>query len=102
MRQPARYSPISTHYIPIGRIITAGGLAAVIKYYDSLGQEFSDSIRDISRQTEKLRKLINFTFTRHDRYNLPECRLTAIEGHLRKRVSQLINLANGRTKGVKS
>ena len=46
-----------------------------------------------SRQTEKLRKILTFKFTRHPKLNLPEGHLSAIEKHLRKRASQLINLA---------
>jgi len=44
------------------------------------------------RQTEKLRKMLNFTFTRHPKINLPEEHLAAVEKHLRKRASQLIGL----------
>ncbi|MDR3240020.1 MAG: XRE family transcriptional regulator [Clostridiales bacterium] len=46
-----------------------------------------------ARQTEKLRKMLNFTFLRHPRLNLPEEHLAAIEKHLRKRASQLIHLS---------
>jgi hypothetical protein len=46
-----------------------------------------------ARQVEKLRKLINFSFMRHPKLNLPEEHLTAIEKHLRKRASQLIGLS---------
>jgi hypothetical protein len=45
-----------------------------------------------ARQIEKLRKVLNFSFTRHPKLNLPEEHLAAIEKHLRKRASQLINL----------
>lgn len=44
-----------------------------------------------SRQIEKLRKMANFTFTRHPKLNLPH--LTAVEKHLRRRASQLIGLS---------
>lgn len=47
------------------------------------------------RQIEKLRKMLNFTFTRHPKLNLPEEHLSAIEKHLRKRASQLIGLQSG-------
>jgi hypothetical protein len=39
------FTDIDTAFIPIGRIVTSGGLAAVVKYYDELG--FGDSIRDM-------------------------------------------------------
>ena len=43
-------------------------------------------------QTEQLRKLIGFKFRRHPSINLPEWRLDAIEKHLQKRVTQLLNV----------
>ena len=164
------FTDINTSYVPIGRIVRTGGLAAVIKYYDELGENFSDSIRDIlvfdaltynedrhfgnfgllrdnhtgkitapapifdngislfsyampgdyanldeyaktrypvyggttfegicqsfmtSRQTEQLRKMLTYTFKRHPKINLPEEHVAAIETHLRKRASQLIDL----------
>ena len=45
-----------------------------------------------ARQVEKLRKMVNFSFKRHPKLNLPEEHLIAIERHLRKRVSLLIRL----------
>ena len=44
------------------------------------------------RQTEKLRKMFNFSFKRHPKLNLPDEHITAIEKHLRKRASQLVSL----------
>jgi hypothetical protein len=41
------FTDIDTAFIPIGRIVTSGGLAAVIKYYDALGGKFCDAIRDM-------------------------------------------------------
>lgn len=34
-------------FIPIGRIVTRGGIAAVRAYYESLGQEFVDALNDM-------------------------------------------------------
>jgi hypothetical protein len=45
-----------------------------------------------SRQTEKLRKVLQFSFERHPKLNLPESHVAAIERHLRKRALQLIGL----------
>ncbi|MDR1487256.1 MAG: XRE family transcriptional regulator [Deltaproteobacteria bacterium] len=170
------FTDIDTAYIPAGRIITSGGLKAVADYYDSLGQSFSDEIRDMlvfdaliyntdrhfgnfgvlrdsrsgsiiapapifdngmslfnyathdsfrdldeysktrlpayddvsyeaivktfvtQRQVEQLRKMINFKFTRHFQYNLPEERLVALENHLQKRMRQLLEIARVRDK----
>jgi len=51
-----------------------------------------------ARQVEKLRKILNFSFTRHPKLNLPEEHIIAIEKHLRKRVSQLIDLSKSKNK----
>ena len=45
-----------------------------------------------ARQIAKLRKLVNFKFTRHPKLNLPEEHISAIEKHMHKRASQLIAL----------
>lgn len=60
-----------------------------------VGTTFESICQEImtSRQTEKLRKVLKFSFTRHPKLNLPEEHLTAIEKHLRKRASHLIGLA---------
>jgi hypothetical protein len=161
------FTDIDTAFIPIGRIVKSGGISAVIKYYDDLGGEFADAVRDMlvfdalvynedrhfgnfgllrnnhtgkiiapapifdnglslfslamwddyknldeyaktrtpvyngttfegiceayitARQIEKLRKILEFSFTRHPKLNLPEEHIVAIEKHLRKRASQL-------------
>ena len=164
------FTDINTAFIPIGRIVKSGGISAIIKHYDNLGENFSDAVRDMlvfdaliynedrhfgnfgllrdnrtgkikapapifdnglslfalamkedyanldeyaktrstvytgtsfervcqgvmtSRQTEKLRKILNFSFKRHPKLNIPEEHLNAVEKHLRKRASQLIGL----------
>lgn len=43
-------------------------------------------------QASQLRKLIGFRFKRHKTLNLPEYRLKAIENHIQKRVTQLLEL----------
>jgi hypothetical protein len=166
------FTDINTAFIPIGRIVKAGGIDAVVKYYDGLGGKFADAVRDMlvfdaliynedrhfgnfgllrdnrtgeiiapapifdnglslfalampndyanlaeyaatrspvygnatfdgicrsyitARQTEKLRRLLNFSFKRHPKLNLPQMHLSAIEKHLRSRASQLIGLAS--------
>jgi hypothetical protein len=163
------FTDIDTAFIPIGRIVKSGGLDAVVRYYDELGGEFADAIRDMlvfdaliynedrhfgnfgllrdnhtgeitvpapvfdnglslfsfampsdyanldeyaktrstvysgttfericrtlitGRQKAMLRKMLNFSFTRHPKLNLPDEHLAAIEKHLQKRASQLID-----------
>jgi hypothetical protein len=43
-----------------------------------------------ARQAGKLRRMLNFSFERHPKLNLPEEHLAAIEKHLRSRASLLI------------
>lgn len=45
-----------------------------------------------SKQKSQLRKLLNFKFKRHPYINLPEERLTAIEKHLKHRVTELMSI----------
>ena len=35
---------INTAYVPIGRIVKTGGLAAVVKYYDELGTQTGEAL----------------------------------------------------------
>ena len=49
-----------------------------------------------SRQKSQLRKLLNFTFTRHPSINLPEERLTAIEAQISKRARELMSIPNSK------
>lgn len=49
-------------------------------------------------QLKQLRNLIGFKFERHEKYNLPEDRLIAIEKHIQIRVSQLIEFGRENTK----
>ena len=43
----ALFTDIDTAYIPIGRIVRTGGIAACLAYYDKLGPEFSEQIRSM-------------------------------------------------------
>lgn len=58
----------------------------------ALGGTYEEVVKEFitERQRAKLRKLINFKFTLHPRYNLPKARLKAIEKFLQKRVYQLL------------
>jgi hypothetical protein len=41
------FTDIDTAFIPIGRIVKTGGIAAVIRHYDGLGEKFAAAIRDM-------------------------------------------------------
>ena len=45
-----------------------------------------------NQEKKKLRKLINFKFERHSKYNLPAKRLKIIEGFIEKRVQMLLEI----------
>ena len=63
-------------------------LCPVYSNFDDIGRSFITP-----RQAEKLRKMANFSFTRHPKLNLPEEHLKSMEIFLRKRASQLIEIA---------
>ena len=48
-------------------------------------------------QIAQLRKMANFTFTRHKSINLPEDRLAKIEAYMRKRAVRLLALTRTRS-----
>ena len=43
----ALFTDIDTAYVPVGRIVRSGGIAACIAWYDGLGPEFSEQIRSM-------------------------------------------------------
>ena len=54
--------------------------------YDALVKEFLSD-----RQREELRKLINFKFKKHSKYNLPNARLKTIEAFIQTRVQEILD-----------
>ena len=165
------FTDIDTAFVPVGRIVTDGGIAVCLKYYKELGEVFYEHLKSMlvfdaviynedrhfgnfgvlrnnhtgevfapapvfdnglslfnfampedfnnleeyastrttpygvsfeaicsevigKKQLMQLRKLIGFKFKRHKTINLPEERLLAIEQHIQKRVTQLMNLPN--------
>ena len=41
------FTDIDTSFVPVGRIVKSGGLVAVVSYYDGLGTQYADAIRDM-------------------------------------------------------
>ena len=41
------FTDIDTAFIPIGRIVKSGGINAVVKYYDNLGEQYALAVRDM-------------------------------------------------------
>lgn len=58
------------------------------------GISFETVVKEVAgkKQAQQLRRLIGFQFHRHEKLNLPEERLTAIETHLQHRVRELLEL----------
>jgi hypothetical protein len=161
------FTDIDTSYVPIGRLVKEGGVRAVIKYFNELGDEYyqsvidmfvfdavicntdrhfgnygvlvdnktneikgfapifdnglslfnyamEDDLRDIiayaktrspatypdfvqfaketmgKRQKDMLRKLLEFKFKKHPRYNLDDKRIKIIENFIRYRAKELL------------
>ena len=62
--------------------------------YPAFGKSYEDVVKTFitDRQRAQLRKIINFHFKLHSRYNLPKNRLNIIEKHLQKRVRTLLDM----------
>ena len=58
------------------------------------GISFETVVKEVAgkKQAQQLRRLIGFQLHRHEKLNLPEERLTAIESHLQHRVRELLEL----------
>ena len=41
------FTNINTSFIPVGRLVKQGGITAVVEYYDGLGSEYADAVRDM-------------------------------------------------------
>lgn len=64
------------------------------------GVSFEDVCKEVmgSRQKAQLRRLLDFTFTRHPSINWPEERLTAVEKQLAARVRELMSIPISRSR----
>ena len=69
------------------RQYAASRLSAYDVPFDDLASAFMTA-----RQRKQLRKLADFTFARHTRYNLPAWRLKSLESFVRTRATELLNL----------
>ena len=164
------FTSIDMAYLPVGRLVTQGGLPAVTEYYERLGKPYDDALREMlvfdavicnvdrhfgnfgflidsrsnqimapaplfdhgnslfnfagtdcwereeeleeyaqtllpcvyddfigtakrmldAQMRQKLRKLLDFRFKKHSRYNLPEKRLRMIEVQIQKRARMIL------------
>ena len=96
--QPIALAPIFDNGLSLFNYAMDDELEDVEKYSKTRGSAFGVAHIDIAkefitgRQKAQLRKMINFRFVKHTRYNLPAKRLKVIEGFLQKRVQELLSL----------
>lgn len=81
---------------PVGRLVTKGGFEAVCEYYKNLEpcvyDGFIDTAKKVLIQEHKknLKKLLNFKFKKHPKYNLGAIRLRKIEDQVQRNVMELL------------
>lgn len=95
--QPIKFAPIFDNGLSLFNYAMADDLADVDGYaktrfpaYDAVSYEEIVKAFISERQKAQLRKLINFKFKKHSRYNLPNERLKIIEGFLQRRVQAFL------------
>lgn len=96
--RPIALAPIFDNGLSLFNYAMDDELEDVERYSKTRGSAFGVAHIEIakefitSRQKAQLRKMINFKFTKHARYNLPAKRLKIIEEFLQKRVRELLPL----------
>lgn len=96
--KPCGFAPIFDNGLSLFNFAMENELENLDEYAktrsSSYGVPFENVVKEFItlRQKEKLRRMIGFSFERHKSYNLPAKRLKAIEMHLQKRVTELLNI----------
>ena len=96
--EPIALAPIFDNGLSLFNYAMDDELENIEKYSKTRGSAFGVAHIEIakefitSRQKVQLRKMINFKFAKHPRYNLPAKRLKVIEEFLQKRVQELLSL----------
>lgn len=95
--KPIRFAPIFDNGLSLFNYAMADDLADVDGYaktrypaYDAVSYEEIVKAFISDRQKAQLRKLINFKFKKHSKYNLPSERLKVIEGFIQRRVQSFL------------
>lgn len=95
--KPIKFAPIFDNGLSLFNYAMADDLADVDGYaktrypaYDSVSYEEIVKAFISDRQKAQLRKLINFKFKKHSKYNLPSERLKIIEGFIQRRVQTFL------------
>ena len=92
------FAPVFDNGFSLFNIAMEDDLADIENYSKTrkpaMGGSYEEVVRAFisERQRVMLRKMINFKFTLHPRYNLPKSRLKGIEKFLQKRVNELLEL----------
>lgn len=95
-------APIFDNGLSLFNFAMADDLANLSEYAKTRTPPYGVSFDEVckavmgSKQKSQLRKLLNFTFTRHPSINLPEERLTAIETQISKRARELMSIPNSK------
>lgn len=99
INKPKSFAPLFDHGLSLFNYALDDDLLNIEKYSKTRtpafeGISFDELVREFitDRQRAQLRKLINFKFKKHSRYNLPADRLKTIEKFLQKRVPELLNI----------
>lgn len=95
--KPIKFAPIFDNGLSLFNYAMADDLADVDGYaktrypaYDAVSYEEIVKAFISDRQKAQLRKLINFKFKKHSKYNLPSERLKIIEGFIQRRVQSFL------------
>ncbi len=92
------FAPVFDNGLSLFNFAMDDDLADLKKYsktrLPALGGSFEEIVKNFisAQQRAKLRKLINFKFKLHSRYNLPKPRLEKIERFLQQRVNELLSI----------
>ena len=92
------FAPVFDNGLSLFNFAMEDDLASIAIYANTrmpaMGGSYEEVVRAFisERQRTMLRKMINFKFTMHPRYNLPKTRLKAIEKFLQSRVRKLLEL----------
>ncbi|MDE6284699.1 MAG: XRE family transcriptional regulator [Bacilli bacterium] len=94
------FAPVFDNGLSLFNFAMDDDLADLEKYsktrHPALGGSYEEVVKNFitDRQLAKLRKMINFKFKLHPRYNLPKERLKIIEKFLQQRVQELLRIKN--------
>ncbi len=98
INKPIAFAPIFDNGLSLFNYAMGEELDELKTYSKSRISAFDTPYEEIvsyfisDRQREQLRKMINFTFTKHPQYNLPKDRLKKLEEFLQTRVQELLKL----------